>query len=63
MITGDLHCNGGLFLQVLAYLLEKMADIEYQLSTGAAERVQLAGLVGVFYNSRELLGDVLEAEA
>jgi replication factor C subunit 3/5 len=33
---------------VLEFLLEKLADIEYRLSLGSSERLQLASLIGTF---------------
>ena len=37
----------------LAYLVECMADIEYRLSSGCSEKVQLSSLVGAFIMVRE----------
>lgn len=57
-IVSDLHrslLNMTLSSKALLYLLAQLADIEVRLSTDASEKVQLAGLVGVFYNAREML--------
>ncbi|KAF9348961.1 Subunit of heteropentameric Replication factor C (RF-C) [Mortierella sp. AD094] len=37
------------------YLLDKMADVEYKLSTGASEKIQLTSLVGSFRIGAELM--------
>ncbi|ORZ27722.1 P-loop containing nucleoside triphosphate hydrolase protein [Lobosporangium transversale] len=37
------------------YLLDKMADVEYKLSTGANERLQLSSLIGSFKIGAELM--------
>lgn len=36
-------------------LLEKMADIEYQLSTGSSEKIQLGALLGAFQVTRDII--------
>ncbi|XP_064392892.1 replication factor C subunit 5-like [Halichondria panicea] len=36
-------------------LLEKMADLEYNLSVGAAEKIQLGGLLGAFQITRDIV--------
>lgn len=46
-------------IQIL--LLEKMADIEYRLSTTANERIQLSGLISAFQMARELIGREVSA--
>jgi len=40
--------------EVRIYITEKLADLEYRLSTGSNERVQLAGLVGIFAVARDM---------
>ncbi|XP_054167996.1 replication factor C subunit 5-like [Oppia nitens] len=35
-------------------ILEKMANIEYQLSSGSSERLQLAALIGAFQTARDI---------
>ncbi|CAG5125534.1 unnamed protein product [Candidula unifasciata] len=42
-------------LHVRMQLLEKMADIEYNLAAGTSEKIQLAALVAVFQITRDLL--------
>ncbi|KAF9109682.1 Subunit of heteropentameric Replication factor C (RF-C) [Mortierella sp. AM989] len=37
------------------YLLDKIADVEYKLSTGASEKIQLTSLVGSFRIGAELM--------
>jgi replication factor C subunit 3/5 len=39
---------------VRIYLFEKLSDLEYRLASGTNERMQLAGLVGVFAVVREM---------
>lgn len=46
-------------MKVRVYLTEKLADMEYRLTFGTNERLQLAGLVGVFAEGREMV--LLEA--
>lgn len=36
-------------------LLEKMADVEYQLSTGSSEKIQLGALLGAFQVTRDMI--------
>ena len=36
-------------------LLDKMADIEYRLASGASEKMQLGALVAVFVKAREMI--------
>ena len=38
--------------QVRIYLLTEMAEIEYRLSIGTSEKLQLGALIGVFYQGR-----------
>merc|ERR1711934_407660 len=42
-------------MKVRVFLTEKLADIEYRLTFGTNERLQLAGLVGVFAEGREMV--------
>ncbi|GAU87590.1 hypothetical protein RvY_00415 [Ramazzottius varieornatus] len=42
--------------EVRILLLEKMADIEYRLSSGCSEKIQLSSLVAAFFIARNLLG-------
>jgi len=37
------------------YVLDKMADVEYKLSTGANEKLQLTSLIGSFRIGAELM--------
>ncbi|KAG0299620.1 Subunit of heteropentameric Replication factor C (RF-C), partial [Dissophora globulifera] len=37
------------------YILDKMADVEYKLSTGASEKLQLSSLIGSFRIGAELM--------
>ena len=39
---------------VKIYLAEKLSDLEYRLASGTNERMQLAGLVGVFAVARSM---------
>ena len=41
------------------YMLEEMAQIEYNLGVGTSEKVQLSGLVGVFKNVVDMTGDLV----
>ncbi len=36
-------------------LVEALADLEYRLSTGTSERLQLGGLCGAFLKAREAI--------
>jgi replication factor C subunit 3/5 len=36
------------------YLLENLADIEYNLSVGTSEKIQLTAMVGVFKNVMDM---------
>lgn len=42
-------------IQVRMQLLEKMADIEYNLASGTSERIQLSFMVAVFQTARDLI--------
>lgn len=35
-------------------ILEKLADIEYQLSAGGSERVQLPAFISIFQSARDM---------
>ena len=37
------------------YILDKMADVEYKLSTGSNEKMQLTSLIGSFRIGAELM--------
>jgi replication factor C subunit 3/5 len=41
--------------EVLQFLLEKMADVEYRLAADANERIQLGALVGCFQISGNMI--------
>lgn len=41
--------------QVAAYLMDKLSNIEYRLSNGVSERLQLGALVGAFVIARKML--------
>lgn len=43
-------------------LLEKMADIEYRLSSGASEKLQLGALIGAFTSARQMITAEAEKE-
>ncbi|XP_019853403.1 PREDICTED: replication factor C subunit 5-like [Amphimedon queenslandica] len=38
-------------------LLDKMSNIEYNVSTGTSERIQLGALIGAFQNVRDIVSD------
>jgi len=40
--------------KVRIYLTEKLADLEYRLASGTNERMQLAGMVGIFAVARDM---------
>jgi len=40
---------------VRIYLLKEMAELEYRLAIGTSEKLQLAALVGIFYNARSMV--------
>ncbi|OQV24040.1 Replication factor C subunit 5 [Hypsibius exemplaris] len=42
---------------VRIYLLEKLADIEYRISSGCSEKLQLSSLVACFFTARNMLTD------
>ncbi len=39
------------------FLLEKMADIEYNMSFGTHEKIQLSALIGAFQLAKEAIGN------
>jgi len=41
--------------KVRIYLLKEFADLEYRLSIGTSEKLQLAALVSAFYNCRDMV--------
>jgi len=45
----DCNC----FLKVLGQILEKLSEMEYRLTFGVNERIQLAAFVGVFQLAQE----------
>ena len=58
-ILTELH-NHVLLLEIRdplakAKLVASLADLEHRLSVGTCEKVQLAGLVGLFHHSRGAL--------
>jgi replication factor C subunit 3/5 len=40
--------------RVLAYVLDKLSDVEYRLASGVSERLQLGSLVGLFQVAKEM---------
>ena len=47
---------------VLRYLLAEMADAEYRLAGAASERIQLAGVVGMFARAKEMIHEEEQAQ-
>jgi replication factor C subunit 3/5 len=43
---------------VIAYLLDKLSNIEHRLSHGVSEKLQLGSLVGAFIISRDMMTPV-----
>jgi replication factor C subunit 3/5 len=43
--------------EVQMFLLEKMADIEYALSVGTSEKLQLSALIGAFQIAKETIAN------
>ena len=41
--------------EVTAYLLDKLSNVEYRLSHGVSEKIQLGSLVGAFVIAREMI--------
>jgi len=41
-------------------LLEKMADLEYRLASGASEKIQLSSLIGVFQHVKDMMAKEAE---
>lgn len=41
--------------KVVAYVLDKLSNIEYRLSHGVSEKLQLGAFVGVFTVARQML--------
>ncbi len=39
----------------MAYILDKLSNIEFRLSHGVSEKIQIGALVGVFVVVREML--------
>ncbi|MFH4978042.1 hypothetical protein AB6A40_004751 [Gnathostoma spinigerum] len=58
ILTAVYHSVCGLDLpsDVLALLLDRLSEIEYRLSQGCSERVQLGALIGLFIEARSMLG-------
>jgi hypothetical protein len=40
---------------VLAYLYSTLSEVEYQLSSGASEKLQMAAMVGAFITGRHMM--------
>ena len=43
--------------EVIAHLLDKLSNIEYRLSHGVSEKLQLGSLVGAFTIAREMMSN------
>ena len=47
---------------VLEYLLDKLSDIEYRLTLGSSEKLQLAAMVGVFQIVAKKSNDYIDTQ-
>jgi DNA polymerase III delta prime subunit len=41
--------------QAMGYLMDKLSNVEYRLSHGASEKIQIGAVVGMFVVAREML--------
>lgn len=41
--------------QVTAYLMDKLSNVEYRLSNGVSEKIQVGAMVGAFIIARSML--------